>query len=114
MSVLADIVNAVVGFQDTVSTFLNLDLYTLLTKFVAWFIQWSMVVIWKAKLALLIFSWSVAQEIMANLHISDLLSTAWGGLDSQVSGFLAFFRIPEAFNMIISASITKFVFKLLG
>jgi hypothetical protein len=114
MSVIADVVNSVVAFQDTVTAFFSTDLYSVLTKFVAWAIQWWMVLVWKAKLALLIFSWDVAQQMMQNLHISELLTTAWGGLDSQVSGFLAFFRIPEAFNMIISASITKFVFKLLG
>ena len=114
MSVFVDVVNAVVGLQQTVTNFFAIDLVQLLTKFTAWFIQWYMVALWKAKLAALTFSWGVAQQIITNLGISAYLNSAWSSLDSQVLNMLTFLRVPDAVNMILSASITKFVFKFLG
>lgn len=114
MSVFVDVVNSVVDLQQTVSNFFQTDLIVLLTKFTAWFVQWSVVALWKAKLALLGFSWGVAQQIMSNLNISSYLNGAWSSLNSSVLSMLTFFRIPDAVSMILSASVTKFVFRFLG
>lgn len=114
MSVFVDVVNSVVHLEQIVRNFFTTDLYTLLTSFMAWFVQWSVVILWKAKLALLAFSWSIANQIITNLNISSYLNTAWGSLNSQVLQMLVFFRIPDAVNMILSVATTKFVFKFLG
>lgn len=114
MSVLVDVVNSIVDFEQRVIEFTDSGIYELLKNFVAWFVQWFVVAMWKAKLALLTFSWDVAQQILENLHISDFIIDAWSSLDSQLANALAFFRIPEAFNMIVSASVTKFVFRFLS
>jgi hypothetical protein len=85
-----------------------------LTQFTAWFIEWSVVAMWKAKLAALAFSWDVAQDIIADLNLSAYLDQTWASLNSQVLSMLIFFRVPEAVNVILSAGVTKFVFRFLG
>lgn len=113
MSVFVDVVNSVVELTQTISNFFTTDLVDLLTRFTAWSIQWIVVAMWKAKLAGLIFSWGVAQQIITNLGISSYLNTAWASLNSQMLNMLTFIRVPDAVNMILSASVTKFVFKFL-
>ena len=114
MSVLVDVVNSVVSLEQTITNFFADDVFGLLTKFVAWFVQWSVVAMWKAKLAALAFSWGVAQQIMINLDISGHLNSTWAALDSRTMAMASFFRVPEAVSMLISASVTKFVFKFIG
>ncbi len=114
MTLLVDIVDAIVNLGQQVSDFFTVGIYNLLAKFTAWFIKWYMVAWFKAKLAALAFSWSVAQELMTSLDISAYLDSAWGALESRTLSMLVFFRVPEAVNIIISASVTKFVFRFLG
>jgi Protein of unknown function (DUF2523) len=114
MSVVLDVVNSINQLAQTVSNFFTTDLYTLLSNFTAWAVQWAVVAMWKTKLALLQFSWTVAQQIIVNLNLSVYLNNAWASLNSQVLAMLVFFRIPDAVSMILSASVTKFVFRFLG
>ncbi|MDP1771751.1 MAG: DUF2523 family protein [Methylobacter sp.] len=114
MSVFVDVVNAVVDVGQQVSDFIGGGAYALLTKFVAYFIRWFMVHYFQAKLAALVFSYDVAQQLMASLNVSAYLNTAWASLESRTLSMLVFFRIPDALNIILSASVTKFVFKFLG
>lgn len=73
-----------------------------------------MVAWWKAKLTALTFSWSVAQELITSLNISEYINNAWSSLDSRLLSMFVLFRIPEALNIILSAAVTKFVFRFLG
>lgn len=114
MSVLADVVNSVVQVGQQVADFIAFGAYDLLTKFTAWFIKWYMVAWWHAKLAALTFSWSVAQELITSLHLSEYLNAAWGSLESRTLSLLVFFKVPDAVNIILSAAVTKFVFRFLG
>lgn len=114
MSVLVDIVNAVVQVGQTVSDFITTGIYDLLVKFTAWFIQWSVVGYWKIKLAAIEFSWDVASEIITTLNISSYINSAWSSLNSQVLSMFVFFRIPEAVNIVVSAGVSKFVMRFLG
>lgn len=114
MNIIVDIINAIVDLYDQIQAFLTDGIYTLLTQFVAWFIKWSVVAMWKIKLAILNFSWDVAQEILISLHLSDYMNTALGSLNVQVFNMLQFFRIPEGINIILSAGVTKFIMRFLG
>jgi hypothetical protein len=114
MSVIVDIVNAIVDFSDQVQSFFADGIYDLLSQWTAWFIEWAVVAMWKVKLAVLAFSWDVAQNIIADLNISAFLNQAWGALNSQTLSMLFFFRVPEAVNIIVSAGVTKLVFRFVG
>lgn len=114
MSLLVDVVNAVVSVGQQLSDFFTVGIYGLLVEFTAYLIEWYMVGWFKAKLYALQFSYSVAQELISNLNLSDYLDAAWGALEPRTASALAFFRVPEACNMILSAAVTKFVFRFLG
>jgi hypothetical protein len=114
MSVLVDVVNAISDTGQTISDFFSTGLYDYTTKAVAWFIRWYAVVWWQVKLEALKISWGLAQELIAYLNISGYLNSAYAALDARTMSMLAFFRIPEAINMIVSAAVTKFVFRFLG
>ncbi|AEG00734.1 DUF2523 domain-containing protein [Methylomonas methanica] len=114
MSVFVDVVNAIVESGQMVSDFFTTGIYELLTKFTAWFVKWSVVAMWKAKLAAIAFSWDVAQELITTLNISGYINAAWSTLDSKVLNMFVYFKIPEAVNIVMSAGVTKFVMKFLG
>lgn len=114
MTYIVDIVNAIVALSQDINDFFSVGIYHLLTQFTAWFIRWYMVGMWTAKLALLTFSWDVAQELISSLNLSVMLQTAWSSLESRTLSMLVFFRVPEAVNIILSAAVTKFVFRFLG
>lgn len=114
MSVIVDVVNAVVDVYDLVQDFITEGIYNLLTQFTALFIKWVTVAYWKLKLAALQFSYDVAMQMMVDLQLSQYLQLFFGALDSRVASMLQFFRIPEAINIVVSAFFTKFVFRFFG
>lgn len=114
MSVFVDVVNAIVTFQDSVTKFFEVDLYQIFTDYVAYLIIQAQVAFWKMKLALLSFSWDVAQSIISQLGISSYISLAFSSLDSDLLAVIAYIKIPDFVNIVISSVTTKFVFKFLG
>lgn len=114
MSVFVDVVNAIVSVGQEISDFFTTGLYETLTQWTAWFIKWSVVAMFKAKLAALEFSWDVAQELLTSLNISAYLNNAWSSLESRTLSMLVFFRVPEAVNIVLGAGVTKFVMRFIG
>lgn len=114
MLAFVDVVQSVIDLTQTVSDFFNVGIYDLLTKFVAWCIKWYLVAWVKAKITGLTFAWAVAQELITSLDLATYLNAAWSALDSRVLSMLVFFRVPEAVNLLLSAAVTKFVFRILG
>ena len=114
MSVFVDVVNAVTSVGQTVSDFLTTGIYTYTVKAFAFLVKWLTVAFWTIKLMVLNFSYDVAQELILSLNLSETLDFAWGALESRTLSMLTFFRVPEAVNMVLSASITKFVFRMMG
>lgn len=111
---LTDLFNAVIDFFDLVQNFFTSGIYSLLTEFTAWAIKWLIVFLWKAKLALLEFSYDVALDLMASLQISNYLNTFWSAIDGRIASMMQFFKIPEAINILLNAGFTRFVFKFIG
>lgn len=114
MSVLADIVNAIVDIQNEIEQIRATGIYQFFTKWFAEFIKWSVVGWYKFKLQALTFAWDVAQEILTSLNISSALSSAFSHLDSRVLAIISFLRIPEAVNIIMSAYTTRLVLSFMG
>ena len=81
----------------------------LLVKLSAWYVIW----VTKAKISFIEFSWTVAQEIINQLNISGTINQYWSTIDSGVMGGLTYFRIPEAFNMLLNAHLTRYVMTVL-
>lgn len=82
----------------------------LLEEAVAWMVIAKLeFMLWTLK-----FSWGVAKEVMFNLGIGDHIASAFSSLDSTLMGYVNFFRIPEAVNILVQAYITKFTLRVMG
>lgn len=68
----------------------------------------------KIKLFVVKFCWGVAQELLRDLGVNGLLSSAWGLLDQQTRELLAWLKVPEGVTLILNASVTKFVMRFVG
>jgi hypothetical protein len=104
----------IAGFINDLWLFLQNGLYQFFTEWFAAFVIWSTVAMLKAKLQLISFSWDVAQSVLVQLDISSFLSSAWSQMDSDVLNAITFFNIPDAINIILSASMTRYVMRFIG
>ena len=52
--------------------------------------------------------------MLNQLNVSSTIETYWGQLDSQVLGVATYLKLPEAFNMIINARVTRYVMDVIG
>jgi hypothetical protein len=82
----------------------------LLQEAVAWMVIAKLeFMLWSMK-----FSWGVAKEIIFNLGIGDYISNGFGRLDPMLMGYVNFFKIPEAVNMLVQAYITRLTLRVMG
>ncbi len=59
------------------------------------------------------FAFNTAKQIMLDLNLSAVINSAWASLDSQVLALANIMRIPDAFNVMISAYFTKYVLRFI-
>lgn len=58
-------------------------------------------------------SWTVAQEVIADLDMSAYIVDAWTALPPETRQMLAFFRVPEVVNLLMSLGVTKFMLRFI-
>lgn len=80
---------------------------------------WERVVIWlsiaylEVKLTALEFAYGIAYTIIDAAGISDAILNSWQGIPSTTVAVFAYLRIPDAINLLMSASLTRFILDLL-
>jgi hypothetical protein len=80
---------------------------------------WERIIIWfliawiEAKIYFLEIAWSVASGVLSSIGLSNHIQTAWSYLPPQAASFLAYLRVPEGINLIISSYLTRFILGLL-
>ena len=84
--------------------------YEIFVEISTWFVIWQI----EAKIFFLKFAWDVAQNLLANIGISSMIESSWSAIDSTTMSYITFFRLPEAFNILIQAGITKFTLRALS
>lgn len=104
----------IAGFINDLWLFIQTGLYQFFTEWFAAFVIWSTVAMLKAKLQLISFSWDVAQSVLVQLDISSFLASAWSQMDSEILNVITFFHVPDAINIILSASMTRYVMRFIG
>jgi hypothetical protein len=67
----------------------------------------------KIKISSLEFAWTVAQGVLTGLNVSAHINTAFGMLAPDIASAAAFFRVPEAVNIIMSSVIARFVLNMI-
>lgn len=76
---------------------------------------WERIIIWlliaylNAKLYMLEIAYQISSSLITSIGISDAINAAWTNVPSSARAVLAYLKIPEAINMIISSVITRFV-----
>lgn len=97
---------------NAVTTFMNEDVYNFFADMFASLVQVYLLAVIESKLFFIQFSWDIAKNLMTNLGLSSLINSSWSSLDSTLLNYLTFFRIPEAINVLLQASITRFILGL--
>lgn len=94
---------------DSFFTFADSGVYKffndLLAEIAGWWLVWTL----KSKIFFAQLGFSVATTVLENFGISDIINNAFSYLDNRIVGFILYLRIPEAFNMIISALVARIV-----
>lgn len=94
--------------------FISSGIYEFVIETTAYMIKASVIFAVQIQIWFVQFSWDVAKEIIANLSITDEVITRYDGLNVDVKNTLGALMLPDAFNMIINAGVTKFVMRSIG
>ena len=96
-------------FLVSLANWFSTGIYDFFVEWMAYFIS-SMVLLWfKLQLTGLDFAWGLAQTVIQNLGISSAIASAWNSLPVDIVSTARFFKVPEAFNILISAGVTRLV-----
>lgn len=99
--------------SDFFNGFFN-DLYQLTVQFSAWIVL-KMVIQWvEFKLFILDFTWKVAQELLMNVHFSELLAQSFNSLPSNVRGILLYLHFDKGLVILSQAFVTRFMLNMMG
>lgn len=101
------------GFQWLIE-FFNTGIYDFVKQSMEEFVAWIVIGKIQFQIWTIEFMWSVAKVILVNVGISQMLESAWSGLDSVILGYLNFFRLPDALNIIFQAYVTKVSLRVMG
>ncbi len=101
------------GFQWLIDWF-NTGIYEFARETMEELVAYIVIAKIEFQIFMLEFSWGVAQNVLVNIGVSQLLESAWSQLDSSLVGYLTFFRVPDALNIIFQAYTTKIVLKVMG
>lgn len=93
---------------------LNNGIFLFFDEFFKQLVAWLVVAKLQFMLWTLQFSWGVASTIIVNLNLGAYIQQAFASLDSQLLGYLNFFKIPESINLILQAYITRLTLTVMG
>lgn len=106
MEFLIEIFN---NFYDYMSTSLSAFFHAVFVK-ITYYLTIAAI---ETKILFAGIAWDVAQLLLANFQISELINSAWNNIDSTIMSYMTFFRLPECINVLLQGSITSFVIRLL-
>ncbi len=98
-----------VDFFNWLYEFLTTGIYDLLTDAFAYFVEVSTITMLNSAIVATTFAWDVARVIISDLNLSSFLDSTWASFDSQTLGIIQFFKVPEAINLVLSATVTRYV-----
>lgn len=89
--------------------FLDVDIYQFFVELVAYLIEKVTIFYLKWSLSAMSFAWDVAQQILIDLNISQMLSSIWNNFNSEILDLLLWLKIPDFINTVLTAYVTRFV-----
>lgn len=103
--------NTAVIFFNIITDFMFSGIYDFVTQLFSIFFVFIGYVFYEITSIMMGLSWDIAKDIISLLNISSVIQNAWSSVDESFMNYLSFFRVPEAFNNIFSAYVTRFVMK---
>ena len=71
-----------------------------------WYVEW--------KIDTVVFIWGVVEPLIDSLNLTDVISGLFGSLSSDVQAFMTELRIGEGVNLLLSAYVTRAIFRFIG
>lgn len=100
-------------FLNVVMNWLESGQYTFLQDAGAWFIKKAVLTYLLFLYEMIPFAWGIAKSLLQDLQVTSAINSAWASLDPDVRAFAAFFKIPDALNIVLSGATTKFVMRFI-
>lgn len=72
-------------------------------------VLWLIITYFEIKLAAFKFAAHLAEGVIQNVGLSNVIQSAWSSIDSRIVSVLNYCRVPDALNMILSAYVTRFI-----
>ena len=98
-------------FFDTIYEFISSGIYDLLKGSIAWLIEKALIAYYTSATWSLQFAWDIAETILTDLNISATIITYFDALPQNTKQIMAFFKIPEFINLVVSAFTTRLVLR---
>ncbi|MEN9481583.1 MAG: hypothetical protein RLZZ298_2978 [Pseudomonadota bacterium] len=98
-------------FLQSIADFFTTGIYAWFMSAIAYVMESALVWYFELKISTLTFAWNIAKNVLTALHLSTQLQTSMSSLPPSVASGIAFFRVPEAINMIMSAGVTRLVLR---
>ena len=99
-----------------IAVFIYNFLFSGIFELISWLLviltSFLMIIFYKISILMMSATWDIVSIILTELDVSGMISAAWGQLDSTFMPYLSFFKIPEAFNNILSAFATRLAMRL--
>lgn len=104
-----DVFEALAQFINDSYEFIK-NLPNLFDDFFPRLIQWAIVQWFETQVALIDFLYfDVAEPLLSSLNLSEEISDAFGGIDSDLMSLLNYTGSIEGINIMLSALVTRFV-----
>jgi len=110
LSFIADWFNSVNGFIDYVWNFLSSGIYDFFKALLVILTKAALYSYLQFQIFMLEVAYEVAQEIMQEVGITQVIQQAWGAIPADVYSTLLFFNVPQGINLILAAIPTRIAF----
>lgn len=72
-------------------------------------VLWLIITYFEIKLHAFKFAAQLAEMIIHNVGLSNIIHMTWSSIDSRIVAVLNYCRVPDALNLILSAYVTRFI-----
>lgn len=101
------------GFLQYVWDWFTVGIYQFFTDLMAYFTKIAMLVWLQSTIVAVQVATKVVQSIVNDLGVLDSLQSIYNSMPSDVRSIAAFFRIPEAIGMVLSAYPVRFTMRFI-
>jgi len=113
LSFITNFFNDVILFIQYIIDFVFVGLYLILTDLIVFLTKHLMLLVFNLAIILVTFIWDVGNGLMNELNLSQELSDAYGGFDSEILYYLTVLRVPECINNLLTGLATHFILSLI-